>query len=291
MYRYAQSLVAFVAVGETGAFVKAAKRLGVTPSVVSHHVTRLEEEIGQPLVFRTTRKLTLSENGRRLFDVAQKGFGSVEAVLDQIEADADELAGALRVALPAVVPDPQIEARMMEFALRYPNVALTLDYTDQRMDLVEQGYDLAVRIGSRELPNLSHRKISEVRHVLVASPDFLLQHGAVQVPSDLEPLSFISMGSGGEVFSLTKGKTQQDIRLEVCQLKVQSILAARSAALAGVGFGNVPHSLVRDDLAKGDLVQLVPDWQLPLLAVHALWPGNSRRGSLITRLVDFLCSG
>lgn len=289
MYRYAQSLVAFVAVGETGAFVKAAARLGVSPSVVSHHIARLEEEIGQTLVHRTTRKQTLSENGRKLFETAQKGFRAVETVLNQMEADAEEVAGALKIAMPAFMPDPALESKVMEFALRYPNVAMTLDYTDQSMDLVAEGYDLAVRIGDMPSSSLIRRKITEVAHLLVATPEFLIKHGAVNAPSDLETLPFISMGGGADKFALTQGKKRETIQLEICQIHVQSIFAARSATLAGVGFGNLPGTLVENEVASGQLVPLLPDWDLPKLDVQAVWSESARRGNLIKRLVAFLC--
>ncbi|WP_107496281.1 LysR family transcriptional regulator [Thalassobius sp. I31.1] len=288
MYRYAQSLVAFVAVGETGAFVKAAERLGVSPSVISHHIARLEDEIGQTLVHRTTRKLTLSENGRRLFDVAQKGFGAVESALNQIEADAEDIAGALRIALPAFVPDPDLEARVMEFALRYPNVAMTLDYTDQRMDLVKEGYDLAIRIGDMPASSLMRRKIGEVTHVLVAAPEFLLKHRSVHTPADLARIPFVSMGEISDTITMKRGADTTKVCLDIFQMQVQSILAARSATLAGVGLGNLPLSLIEADIASGRLIRLLPGWEMSKLTIQAVWPGTSRRGSLINRFINII---
>ncbi len=288
MYRYAQSLVAFVAVGQTGAFVKAAKQLGVTPSVISHHISRLEDELGETLVHRTTRKLTLSENGRQLFEAAQRGLEGIELVVERIEAGSDHIAGALRVALPAFIPDPKLEARVMEFILRYPNVALTLEYTDQVKDMVEEAFDLAIRIGTLPSSSLIRKKIGSVQHLLVATPDFVLRHGSVSNPKELERLPFVSMDRGGDVFTLSRGKDVQTITLELSQLSVQSILAAKAGTLAGVGFGNLPRSLIADELNSGQLQRLLPDWSLPEFVIQAVWPGNSRRQSLARRFVEFL---
>jgi DNA-binding transcriptional LysR family regulator len=288
MYRYAQSIVAFVAVGETGAFVKAAKRLGVTPSVISHHISRLEDELGETLVHRTTRKLTLSETGRPLFEAAQKGLEGIELALEQIETGSEDIAGALRIALPAFVPDPSLEDRVMEFALRYPNVAMTLDYTDHIKDLVAEAYDLAIRIGDHSSTGLKRRKIGSVQHLLVATPEFMLRHGSVATPKDLEPLPFVSMGRTGDVFTLTRGRSTQTITLDVSQLQVQSILAAKAGTLAGLGFGNLPANLIADELATGRLQRLLPEWTLPEFAIQVVWSGTSRRRNLASRFIEFL---
>ncbi len=288
MYRYAQSLIAFVAVGETGAFVKAAKRLGVAPSVISHHIARLEDELGEVLVHRTTRKLTLSENGRNLFEAAKQGLDGIELALEQIETGSDHVAGALRIALPAFVPDPALESKVMEFVARHPNVALTLDYSDQIKDLVEERYDLAIRIGDLPDSSMTRKKIGSVQHMLVATPEFLLRHGPVSVPKDLEPLPFVSMGPVGDVFSLTRKQDVQEITLNVSQLSVQSILAAKAGTLAGVGFGNLPVSLISEELSIGRLQRILPEWSLPKLTIQAVWTGTSRRQSLARRFVEFL---
>jgi DNA-binding transcriptional LysR family regulator len=291
MYRYAQSLIAFVAVGETGAFVKAAKQLGVTPSVISHHISKLEDTLGTTLIHRTTRKLTLSENGRQLFESAQQGLKGIDQAVDHIKSGADHIAGALKIALPAFVPDPALEARVMEFAQRYPHVALTLEYTDQVKDVVAEGYDLAVRIGKMPSSGLSRRTIGTVTHILVATPNFLVRHGAINSPADLRERSYISMGPMIETVTLQRNNVTDTVQLEQCQIRVQSILAAKAAAMASIGFANLPVNLVGHELSTGQLVQLLPDWKLPPLTIQAVWSGTSRRHSLTQRLLDFLTVG
>ncbi|MBO9475267.1 LysR family transcriptional regulator [Shimia sp. R10_1] len=288
MYRYAQSLVAFVAVGQTGAFVKAARQLGVTPSVISHHISRLEDALGETLIHRTTRKLSLSENGKRLFETTQRGFEGIELETDRIKAGSEHIAGALKIALPAFVPDPNLEARVMEFMLRHPSVALTLEYSDHIVSIVDAAYDLSIRIGDLPDSSLTRKKIGSVQHLFVATPDFLIRHGTPKQPKDLESMPFVSMGRSNDVFSLVRGQNTQEIKLDVCQLSVQSILAAKAGTLAGVGFGSLPEPLITDDLAEGSLLRLLPEWALPPLSIQAVWMGTSRRNSLAKRLVEFL---
>lgn len=280
--------MAFVAVGKTGAFVRAAEQLGVSPSVISHHVARLEEQLGETLVHRTTRKLTLSENGKRLFDAAQAGLSQIEIALEEARSDTEELAGALRIALPAFVPDPSIETRIMEFAKRYQNVALTLDYSDEVVDLVGGGYDLSIRLGNLASSSLIRRRIGDVVHRLVATPEFLLKHGAPARPEELSKLPAVAMGPANDYLELTNGTQTELVNLETSRIKVQNILGALTATQAGLGFGNLPESLVLEGLAEGRLVQLLPDWSLPRLTVQAVWSGTSHRRDLAHHFVEWV---
>lgn len=283
-----QSLIAFVAVGKTGAFVRAAEQLGVSPSVISHHIARLEDQLGEVLVHRTTRKLTLSENGKRLFEAAGAGLSQVELALDQARSRVDDVAGALRIALPAFVPDPALEARIMRFATHFQDVALTLDYSDEVVDLVDGGYDLSIRLGNLPTSSLVRRQIGTVTHLLVATPEFLLQHRMPNHPADLRTIPTITMLGTSDPLTLSNGKRAESVSLETSRIKVQNIHGALSATLAGLGFGNLPHSIVQNDLLSGRLIQILPDWTLPPLVVQAVWSGTSHRRNLARRFVDWL---
>ena len=283
-----QSLIAFVAVGRTGAFIRAAEQLGVSPSVISHHVARLEDQLGETLVHRTTRKLTLSENGKRLFEAAGAGLAQVEFALEQARSGVDDVAGALRIALPAFVPDPAIESRIMEFAAYYQNVALTLDYSDEVVDLVDGGYDLSIRLGNLPSSSLVRRQIGTVTHVLVAAPDFLMQNNTLKAPADLCQIPTITMKGASEQLCLSRGSKSATVALETSRIKVQNIHGAFSAARAGLGFASLPQALVKDDLSSGRLIQVLPEWHLPPLVVQAVWSGTSHRRDLARRFVDWL---
>lgn len=291
MYRHLQSLAAFVAVGETGAFVKAAKTLGVAPSVISHHIARLEEALGETLIHRTTRSLTLSANGQRLFEATRGNVSDIIAALRQIESQSNEIAGALHVALPAFIPDPALEAKIMEFATQHPNVALSLDYSDAIADLVEGGYDLAIRLGDLPSSTLMRQKLGTVTHVLVASPQFILRYGPITAPEMLSDIPFIAMGPSFDVISLERARSVREVELSASQIQLSSIFGAKSAALAGLGIGNLPEALVGDELQSGAFVQILPDWKQPELSVQAVWSANSHRSVLAQHFVRFLSAG
>lgn len=280
--------MAFVAVGETGAFVKAAHKLGITPSVVSHHVARLEEELGVTLVNRTTRKLSLSDSGRQLFETAKRGLSGIESVLEEVSASSENVSGTLRVALPAFVPEPSLEAKVMAFILRYPNVRLVLDYSDDVKDLVGEGYDVSIRIGDPPSSSLVRRKVSSVTHLLVASSDCLLRFKSLEKPQDLTGVPCVCIGPKPTSITLRRGKITERVTPKVSNIRVQSIIAVKAAALAGVGFSSLPEGLISEELREGRLQRVLPDWQLPQLTIQALWSGTSNRRTLASRFVDFL---
>ena len=288
MYRHLQSLTAFVAVGDTGAFVSAAKRLGVSPSVISHHIARLEDALGETLVHRTTRKLSLSANGQRLYDAIRGPLDDIDVALARAKINQEEVAGALRIALPAYVPDPKLEQGILDFARRYENVSLSLDYTDQVVDLVDGGYDFAIRLGDLPSSTLMRRKLGNIQHLLVATPAFLKANGAIKEPRDLSQIPAVTMSAPFDDLHLTKGNLSQSIHLDISQVQVMSIHGARAATLSGLGFGNLPETLIENDLREGRLTRILPDWSLPALTVQAVWLANSHRHKLADQLVQFL---
>ena len=156
------------------------------------------------------------------------------------------------------------------------------------MDLVGGGYDLSIRIGDLPSSTLKRRKIRSVRHVLVASPQFLLQHGPVNLPQNLTAIPYIAMSAAFDTIVLTRSQCSETVRFETSQIQVQSILGAKSATLAGLGVGNLPYALVQSNLEAGELTHVLPDWELPALNVQAVWSANSHRRALASRFVDYI---
>ncbi len=288
MYQHLQSIAAFVAVAETGAFNKAADRLGVKPSVVSHHVSKLEDYLGATLIYRTTRKLSLSEHGRLLFDASRNWIDHTGNALEQIRDAQNEAIGALNIALPTFLPDPRIEASILNFIKIHPNVSIALNYSDRVTDMLDDHIDLSIRVGSPSDSSFLTRKLSVVSHNLVASPEMLVRCGTPETPKQLEEMPFVAMDSFGDSVVLERDGEKAEVHLQTSQLYTNSIIGALSAAEGGVGFAIMPPALCGDAVAAGRLVKLLPQWTLPTWTVQAIWPDTTRRLTLTKRLLDHI---
>lgn len=286
MYKHLKSLAVFVTVAQTGAFNKAAKKLDLQPSVVSHHINKLEAHLGTRLIYRSTRQLNLSEQGEALYHSTQTLFQSTENVIAQLSANSNEPRGLLRVSLPQFVPDPKIEQAIWSFHQKYPHIELSLDFTDEQVKLPSNHIDLAIRIGKQSDSNLMTKQLSAVEHILVASPAFLASKAEdLSSPDQLLKWPCINLGCSGKALILTKQPAQIEVAAVPSGLTVNSINAALNAAIAGIGFTDLPPALCEHALETGKLVRLLPDWQLPTLPICATYSGKVLHNSLIKLLL------
>ncbi|MBW8185497.1 LysR family transcriptional regulator [Shewanella nanhaiensis] len=290
MYKHLQSIATFIAVAEAGAFNKAADALGVQASVVSHHVSKLEEHLGTTLIYRTTRKVSLSEHGRILFDASKKWLDGTAQAVDQIMDAQDEAIGALNVSLPAFVPEPEVENAILNFIELHPHVSITLNYSDTLVDLVEDNFDLCIRLGNPPDSSFIARKLAQTQHILVASPNFISRHGMPQEPVQLAKLPYVSMDGLGDTLTLTRGKQKVEVHNTICQINTNNIYGAKAAAENGLGIGNLPIALCEQSVTEGKLVHILPNWKLSSFPLIAIWPDASRRHTLTKRLVNHIIS-
>lgn len=288
MIKYLQSLAVFAAVVETGAFNKAARKLDLTASVVSHHVSKLENHLGVTLLYRSTRTLSLTDDGRKVYDAARRIVSAADEALDLIADASDEPVGALRVSMPAFVPIGGLEPAIWAFVARHSGVALSIHYSDHPVDLIAEGYDLAFRVGHPRDSSLQMKRIAETALRLVAAPALLARQGTPKVPEDLAELDFIALDGLPETLSLVRGKETVKVRPLSYRIMVDSIHAAHSAAKAGIGAMPLPPALLAGARETGELVDVLPQWKLPALPIYALWPAKARRNSLMRRLLDSL---
>ena len=290
MYKHLQSIAAFVAVAETGAFNKAADKLGVQASVVSHHVSKLEEYLGATLVYRTTRKLSLSEHGRLLFEASRNWMDGTSTILEQIMDAQEEAIGSLNIALPSFVPDRRIEPAIMNFIKLHPHVSMSLNYSDEVADMLDDAFDLSIRVGEAPDSSFLTRKLSSTAHILVASQEFVLKHGAPDNPRGLADLPFVVVEGFGGQLALRRGSEEILYHVNARQLQTNNIYGALAAAQNGIGIANLPIALCEDNLRDGSLVKVLPNWHLPKLTLQAIWPDSSRRVTLTSRLVKHIVS-
>ncbi len=283
-----RALAIFVAVADEGGFSQAGRALRVSTSVVSHHISKLEERLGVALFFRTTRSMSLTAEGRSMLEYARRMVEAKQAAIDSLAFDAEEPVGSLRVTITTFGADTWVYQRLLDFAKRFRRVALEVYMTDTAVDLVKGGYDLGVRFGVLKDSSLKSRRVGDFKRVLVGAPEYLRQRPPISAVDDLKHCDFIAVGQLPTGIELKKGRKTESFSPHKPRIQVNSVGAARAAIIAGLGIQRLPSSAVQDALDDGSLVRVLPDWELPLLGVHAIWPEVGPRKQLTQRLIDFL---
>ncbi|MEO1551232.1 MAG: LysR family transcriptional regulator [Pseudomonadota bacterium] len=283
-----RGLAVFVAVAQAGSFSAAGRVLKLSTSVVSHHIAKLEAGLGTPLFFRTTRSLSLTREGTQILDAATRMVTAGQEALDALSVVSDQPVGGLRITLPAFGNRSPVHRRIWEFARAYPLVHLSVHASDRQVDLVKDGYDIAIRLGELADSALKTRRIGRFERVLAAAPAYLATHGPIRDLDDLAKATFINYAMLPPVLTLTDGAETVTVTPTHSQIEVDSITAGRGAVLSGLGIQNLPLSEVEADLAHGTLVEVLPKWRLPALGVFAVWPGSGPQKQLTRRFIDYL---
>jgi DNA-binding transcriptional LysR family regulator len=266
-----QDLAVFVAVAETSGFTAAAKRLGVSKAMVSTAVTRLEARLGMRLFQRTTRQLSLTEAGAATLPHAQR---SMLAARDAEEAATRLLAaprGVLRLNAPMSFGLLHVVPALGAFAKVAPEVEVDLVLDDRVLDLTEGAFDLALRIGTAPDSLLVARPLTRSRNVIVAHPRYLAKAGVPRSPSALAAHAALtySLSPSGSTWTLTRGAKVETVKVKG-PLRANNSLALLEALHQHRGLARVPLFVAGADLAKGRLVQVLPEWAFPEQTLHAL---------------------
>ncbi len=286
-----RALAVFAKVADLGSFRAAARALSLSPSVVSHHVSELERRLTTPLLYRSTRRLALTPDGEELVAAARQMVEAAERGLDALGGRHDAPKGTLRLTVPAFLAEGSLCQDLAAFSAAHPNVSLAVGFTDQPRDLLRDGLDLAIRVGRLEDSAHKSRKLADMPRVLVASPGYLRARGAApRRPQDLAAWDHVKLISRVAELTLSSpGK--RPVRVAFApRVSVDSAAAMRNLVIAGAGLATLPELMVRDALASGRLVEVLPGWHPPTLGVHALWPSNAQRAQLTQRFVDFIAS-
>lgn len=265
-----------------GSFRGAAKELRLSPSVISHHISQLEENLGLALIYRSTRKLTLTRDGERLLIAARKMLEAVESELQDLSATADVPSGELRLTVPSVLSHSGITERIAAFSIAYPRIQLSVDYSDIRRNLIDDGYDFAIRMGPKSRNSPTSRSLFSVRRKLIASTSYLRSRPEAKEPNDLLGWDWISLAPVQNVpmkFSKKGGRTIS-IKPET-HLFTNDATALYRLARAGAGLAIVPEFLMEQDAIEGSVQHLLPEWELQTIDVFAVWPANAPKHGLI----------
>lgn len=284
------ALEAFVKVAETQSFSEAARRLRASKSVVSRQIAALEAELGARLFQRTTRSMTLTEAGRGYFERASRILADLEdANLSVTQLQATPR-GQLRVNAPMSFGLLHLAPAMPDFLARYPEVDVALTMNDRFVDLIDEGFDLAVRVGKLEDSSLVARKLAPVRRTVCASPDYLKARGTPQTPDDLthhDCLCYSNLSMAHEWRFVTEKGEPWPVEVKG-RLNVNNGDALKIAALRGLGFVNLPSFIVGSELQAGTLVTVL-DTYIPQDAIlSAVYPHSRHLSPKVRAFVDFL---
>lgn len=268
-----QSLRLFTRAVELGSFSAVAREARVTQPTVSKVIAALERDLGIRLIERTTTSLTPTDEGRRFYQrCRQLTEDYVDAVAD-VRGQTQQLVGALSVSAPLGLGELRLNALVLRFLVAHPGITVELMLNDRMVDLVEEGVDVAIRLGGPLPPNAVARHIATSPRVLVASPDYVRRTLAVRHPEGLAAhpyIGFAGLENRG-VLAFARGAERVSVTT-AGPYRVNSSLALRQCFLQGVGLGSAPAWLVQDLIDSGELVHLLPEWTLASQPVHLVYP-------------------
>ena len=278
----------FVAVAQNGSFSATADQLDMSRAMVTRHVEALEQWLGARLFQRTTRSVTLTDAGESCLRRSQQMLALMEDVQEETSHQDGALRGQLRVTCSMSFAYAQLAAALADFLGLHPNIKVDLQASDGVLNLVEARIDLAIRISAEPDPALIGRVLAPCASVLVASPAYLAQHGKPQVPADLATHRCLSYANFGKsTWAFARGGARCEVQLG-SRFSANEATALMRATLAGAGVSLQPSYLANPLLADGRLQQVLPDWDLPMLSIYALYPSRKHLAPAVRALLDFL---
>jgi DNA-binding transcriptional LysR family regulator len=284
-----EQLKILVKVVQTGSFTRAAEVLGTQKSYVSRVISQLEAELGVKLLERTTRTLSITETGREVFERAVGILGAVEDTVRVTQNAQGEPRGQLRLTCGVEFGMVAVGTWIDEYLARFPLVTVEAEYTSRVLDLVHEGFDLAIRVGPVEESRLVARRLGQIEYGLFASPAYAKRHDLPSDPVQLREHALIMFIGGGHRrgWRLTQGSERGLVRVEgPARLRANNAFAVRDALLRGLGVGELPLLIAREALRAGQLMPVLPGWSGVPAPVHAIYPSNRYLSPKVRAFID-----
>jgi DNA-binding transcriptional LysR family regulator len=283
------AMTVFARVVEAGSLSAAARSIPMSLTSVSRHLAALEQRLGTQLLRRTTRHLSLTDEGRLVYDRTKTILSELQEMEMTVSANRSEPSGRLRVSAPVLIGRLLIAPRLPAFLAQHPLVDIDLLLIDRAVNLVEEDIAVAVRVGRLPDSNLVARKLAEVRMVVCAAPNYLAWRGTPAVPADLRQHDCLvfseTLGPIEWDFQSPKGRTTVKVQGRLCANNLDSLV---SAAVGGAGIARVPSWQVSADMSAGRLKALLTNYQRPAAPVHALFQHSKVSSVKIRAFVDYL---
>lgn len=284
-----QEMRVFAAVVDAGSFVGASDALGMSKAAVSRYVADLETRLGVRLLHRTTRKLSLTGEGRVFHARCKALLAEVDEAEAEVTSRSGQATGLLKINVPVTFGILHLAPLWGEFMARHPKVTLDVTLADRIVDLVEEGYDLAVRIARLPSSTLVSRKLTSTRTILCASPRYLREHGTPSHPSQIADHAVLaySLFATGDHWEFDGPEGPVAVSVSP-RMRTNSGDTCRAAALRDQGIVLQPSFLVGADLRSGALVEILPQYRSVELGVYAVYPSRQHVAAKVRVLIDFL---
>lgn len=280
----------FAAVVKEGGFTSAARRLGLRKSTVSRRVSALEERLGLQLLHRTTRQLRLTEVGERYYQQCARIIAEVHTAEELLREERDAPRGTLRVSTTPHLAE-LLAPVVGTYVARYPGMEVEVDASWGPVDLVRQGFDVAVRVGALADSSLMSRTLGQAGIAYCASPGYLRARGAPRTPRELREHACIILSDGAQSvnwpFVGPKGRQSVEV---TGPLRTNLYALVHQAVLAGMGIGRFPYSLVERELGEGRLAEVLKAYKPPSIPIHAIYPGTRRGSPKVQTFIDQLAA-
>lgn len=278
-------------VANHGSFSKAANALGISGPAVSKQVKSLEQRLGLVLFHRTTRIVSLTEAGRQLVDALNRGDDEISSLLDELSEGQEKPSGKLKINAPMAFGERFLTGPIAEYARLFPEVIVDVEFNDKRVHLVEEGFDLVIRIGSLEDSSLIAKRLCGFPAVICANPDFIDRFGMPTRPSDLRHIPAVHYANAAAGLSLAfKSPAGEEEAVHITPaIYANSIGMLVESALRGIGYARVPSFAVNKHIKNGRLIHLLPEYKsLPERSVYAIYPDKRFLPLKVRKFIDLL---
>ncbi|MFS4583204.1 LysR substrate-binding domain-containing protein [Phaeobacter sp. C3_T13_0] len=278
-----------LAVAETHGFAAAAHRLGVSKSAVSKRISAIESKLGAQLFHRSTRNVSLTEAGEHFYRHAVRAFEAAQEAEDSVLALQGAPKGRLKVNIPMAFGRLHVAPLVPKFLETYPGIELDMVMDDRLIDLIDDGFDLAIRGGTLEDSSLVARKIVPLVNVLVAAPEYIDRHGAPGAINDLSSHNCLQYSYTRDFQEWKFRVSQKTVNIRATgNFRVNNGEALRDAILGGLGIGRLPSFIAGPDIASGRLIRVLPDYDMPSQTLYAIYPKRLHLPTKVRAFIDFI---
>ncbi|MEQ1307739.1 LysR family transcriptional regulator [Acinetobacter bereziniae] len=284
-------LIVFAKIAEIGSISKGAKAIGLSTATASQHLTKLEKNLGCALFYRNTRKITLTHDGEKLLETAKSILETYEQGINGLKKSSIIGNKKLNISIPAIFIHGYFMKYITDFMRDYPDLILNITCDDEKNDIVFENIDVAFRIGEPIDSSLKAKYLFKLPRSIVATKEFLKTYNEPQIPNDLETMKWIGLSMRPHSRLLKNNENGEEIKISynpyIC---VNNVEASYQLAKLNAGLAAPPDYLSQNDILSGNIVRVLPQWELQPLNVYGIWPGNLPINSIAYSLINKIYS-